>query len=56
MQLIDWLKDNGVSDAAFAERRPEVDGVIRIEQITDGKVALRDWQSPAFAQANEGAP
>jgi hypothetical protein len=80
MLLIDWLKENVVSDADFAERynarvppgrqvtasavrkwmyrerTPGVDGIIVIEAITDGKVALRDWQSPALAQAGGGAP
>jgi hypothetical protein len=77
MHLLDYMRDHGLDDEAFAalynkhlpaeqhcsafavkkwkyrERRPDADGIIRIENITKGAVALRDWASdePAGARA-----
>jgi hypothetical protein len=32
----------------YGERRPDPDGIIRIEAITGGAVVLRDWASDAL--------
>lgn len=71
MRLIEYMRQEGLSDAAFAarfndampkrqrcgehavkkwkygERRPDADGILRIETITAGAVTLRDWSSNA---------
>jgi hypothetical protein len=39
----------------YGERRPDADRMIRIEEISGGKVSLRDWASDAVA-AEEAAP
>lgn len=33
----------------YGERRPDADRMIRIEEITGGKVGLRDWASDTLA-------
>lgn len=79
MRLLDYMQQEGLSDAAFAERfnaalpadrhcslfavkkwkygerRPDPDGIIRIEDMTAGAVALRDWAS-IIEPVDNGAP
>ena len=58
--MVGGVSKHAVKKWRYRERVPEADRIIRIEEITGGKVTLRDWRSeptPAsvLARAGEGA-
>ena len=61
--LVGGVSKHAVKKWKYGERRPEADRIIRIEDLTMGRVSLRDWQTvpsresdgPATRQAGEAA-
>jgi DNA-binding transcriptional regulator YdaS (Cro superfamily) len=43
--------DHAVRKWKYGERRPDADRMLRIQEITSGKVTLRDWARAEPAQA-----
>ena len=57
--LVGGVSRHAVKKWKYGERKPEADRIIRIEDITEGKVTLRDWlverATPRESAAGEAA-